>query len=194
MTLEFEEFPKIPRLRRDCIITEKLDGTNAAVRIVPVAEVETDENAVGRVGDYLIYAQSRSRFIKPGADNFGFAAWVVANQEELVEGLGEGTHFGEWWGPGIQRGYNQKVKRFSLFNTTRWDEAAPTCCHVVPTLYTGVFSDAAVESTINALRKNGSVAAPEFMKPEGIIVYHVASRHIYKVLLEGDELPKGLAA
>ncbi len=194
MTLEFMEFPKIPRLRRECIITEKLDGTNAAVRIVPLAQVETDANAIGRVGDYLIYAQSRSRFIIPGTDNFGFASWVVANQEELVLGLGEGTHFGEWWGQGIQRGYGQKQKRFSLFNTIRWDEAVPTCCYVVPTLYTGVFSDAAVEAALNALRKNGSVAAPEFMKPEGIIVYHVASHHVYKVLLEGDELPKGLAA
>jgi hypothetical protein len=29
----FEEFQKIPRLRRDCVITEKIDGTNAQIYI-----------------------------------------------------------------------------------------------------------------------------------------------------------------
>ena len=28
---EFVGFPKIPRLTRDCVITEKLDGTNASI-------------------------------------------------------------------------------------------------------------------------------------------------------------------
>ena len=31
MTLEFEAFPKIPRLNRGMVITEKIDGTNACV-------------------------------------------------------------------------------------------------------------------------------------------------------------------
>lgn len=29
--LEFVEFPKIPRLSRDIIVTEKIDGTNAQI-------------------------------------------------------------------------------------------------------------------------------------------------------------------
>ena len=32
-TMEFVEFPKIPRVSRECIITEKIDGTNASVWI-----------------------------------------------------------------------------------------------------------------------------------------------------------------
>ena len=28
------------------------------------------------------------------------------------------------------------------------------------------------------------------MKPEGIVVYHTAGGHLYKVTLEGDETPK----
>ncbi len=31
--MEFKEFPKIARLTRDCIITEKIDGTNASIYI-----------------------------------------------------------------------------------------------------------------------------------------------------------------
>ena len=30
---EFQTFNKIPRLSRDCVITEKLDGTNAQILI-----------------------------------------------------------------------------------------------------------------------------------------------------------------
>ena len=29
MSIDFEPWPKTPRLRRDCVITEKIDGTNA---------------------------------------------------------------------------------------------------------------------------------------------------------------------
>lgn len=31
--IEFKAWPKIPRLFRDVIITEKIDGTNAAIHI-----------------------------------------------------------------------------------------------------------------------------------------------------------------
>jgi len=31
--IEFKEFPKIARLSRECIITEKIDGTNASILI-----------------------------------------------------------------------------------------------------------------------------------------------------------------
>ena len=34
----FQPFSKIARLNRDCVITEKLDGTNAQVHVVPAAE------------------------------------------------------------------------------------------------------------------------------------------------------------
>lgn len=33
-----------------------------------------------------------------------------------------------------------------------------------------------------------------FDRPEGVVVYHHAGRHLYKILLEGDDLPKGVAA
>lgn len=33
--MKFQPFNKIPRLSRGCIITEKIDGTNASVIIIP---------------------------------------------------------------------------------------------------------------------------------------------------------------
>lgn len=188
--LEFQEFPKIPRLRRDCVITEKLDGTNAAIRIMEDAH-EDDPNRLAFVDGLSVFAQSRSRFVRPGADNFGFASWVAANAPALVA-LGPGSHFGEWWGAGIQRGYGGAPKTFSLFNVARWRSVVlPAGVSRVPILYEGPFSDEAVASALDCLAKEGSFAAPGFMKPEGVVVYHTASQHIYKVLLENDSQPKG---
>ncbi len=175
--IEFQEFPKIPRLNRDCIISEKIDGSNGQVIIH---------------GDQIA-AASRSRIITPDMDNFGFAKWVHDNRADLMS-LGEGRHFGEWWGAGIQRRYGQETKRFSLFNASRWTEQRPACCDVVPVLYHGKFSTAAVEDCIARLREFGSVAAPGFMKPEGIIVWHIAAQTRFKVTLEKDEEPKSRAA
>ena len=59
-TPQYVAFPKIPRLNREVVFSEKIDGTNACVGIV----------------DDVVFAQSRSRVITPGDDNFGFAAWV----------------------------------------------------------------------------------------------------------------------
>lgn len=193
---EFKEFSKIARLSRPCTITEKLDGTNAAVVIerVPPGVVE-DANAVCRIEYFDIYAQSRSRFIKPGDDNFGFAAWVDKNAAELLD-LGEGTHFGEWWGAGVGRRYGLSEKRFSLFNTARWSDytTRPACCHVVPVLYEGLFTSDAVQACVGMLRKTSSFAAPGFMNPEGVIVWHEAARTYFKKTLDKDEEWKGKSA
>lgn len=174
----FQEFPKIARLNREIVITEKIDGTNASVH---VAE------------DGRVFAGSRTRWITPEDDNFGFARWVKEHEEELRIGLGFGTHFGEWWGAGIQRKYGQTTKRFSLFNVARWGETRPACCGVVPTIYRGPFSGEAIEHALEALRIEGSLAAKGFMKPEGIVVYHTASGQLFKATVEKDEMPKALA-
>lgn len=177
---EFVPFPKIPRLSREIIVTEKIDGTNSQIFIAD---------------DGVILAGSRNRWLHIGDDNFGFAKWVVEHQDELRE-LGPGRHFGEWWGGGIQRGYGLQKgeKRFSLFNVSRWADERPACCHVVPTLYRGEFSQGAIDDALAELRTNGSQAAPGFMRPEGVIVFHVAANMGFKKTLEKDAEPKGLAA
>ncbi len=176
---EFQPFDKIPRLRRNVIVTEKIDGTNAIVHIA-------DDFTTIRAG-------SRTRWITPEDDNYGFARWVAENRDELIK-LGPGYHYGEWWGAGIQRRYGLTEKRFSLFNAGRWtDDVRPKCCGVVPVLATGS-ADEAVETALTLLRTSGSVAAPGFMNPEGIVVYHTASRSLFKVTLDADGEPKGRAA
>lgn len=173
---QFQPFPKIPRLNRTVILTEKIDGTNACVHVT---------------SDGVVYAQSRNRSITPDDDNFGFARWVAEHSQELLK-LGQGYHYGEWWGLGIQRGYGLKEKRFSLFNTARWSDplVRPACCHVVPVL--GAWEGfGSVEHHIKRLKAEGSQAAPGFMQPEGLIAFHSASGQLFKVLIENDDKPKG---
>lgn len=191
--MEFAEFPKMARLSREIIITEKIDGTNAQLAIVEL-DGHPVEGAVYQSGGLALYAGSRTRWITPEDDNFGFAKWAFENAEELLK-LGIGRHFGEWWGGGIQRKYGVSEKRFSLFNVSRWegDAVRPACCLVVPTLYRGEFTSEAAEIALAELRANGSRAAPGFMKPEGIVLYHVAAGIGFKKTLEKDELPKSLA-
>lgn len=217
MTPTFIPFPKMGRLRREAIITEKIDGTNSTVHIVKLADNEimpTGTPIVACHGDLLLYAGSRTRWITPENDNFGFASWVRDNASQLIE-LGVGTHRGEWWGRGIQRNYGLKERRFSLFNamlwaeegsplgiaSTVWDEKArqmiekpqkhaPACCNVVPVLYRGMFSTGIAGAKLCDLAEKGSRAARGFMKPEGIVVFHTASQVGFKATIEGDDSPK----
>ncbi len=186
--IDFTPFPKISRLNRECVVTEKIDGTNACIYIGDLYGLED-----GREPEFLV--GSRSRWITPEADNFGFAKWAYENKAELLK-LGPGTHYGEWWGSGIQRGYGLQKgeKRFSLFNVHRWSDPTirPSCCHVVPTLTRGLDIREVAEKGLRILMAGGSAASPGFMKPEGIVVYHTAGGHLFKVTLEKDEAPKCL--
>jgi hypothetical protein len=176
----FKEFSKIARLSRQVVITEKIDGTNGIV-YVPDDPAEP------------LLAGSRNRWIPPGGGHFGFEMWVKNHADEL-RALGPGYHYGEWWGPGVgRRGYDlpQGEKRWSLFNVSRWGADRPVCCDVVPVLVRGLFTTALVEEAVTLLRDRGSFAAPGFMRPEGIVIYHVQGNVLFKKTLEYDEVPKG---
>lgn len=213
--VQFEPWPKIARLNRDIQITEKIDGTNAAVVIVPKIELDhisTPETgywslfdndnriAVAFSADHVVFAQSRTRFVTTENDNYGFARWVRDNAETLVADLGPGRHFGEWWGAKIQSGYGMKGEGrrfFSLFNSTRWSEAdfATPNLRTVPVLYEGPFDQGEIESAIIDLIDMGSLAAAYEGEPhieaEGVVVWHTAARTSFKVTIKGDESPKG---
>ena len=189
---EFVGFPKIARLSRDCIVTEKIDGTNGQILI----DVDTHP------GEIRFLVGSKSRWIDPEHDNFGFAQWAYEHKEELIQGLGPGRHFGEWWGQGIQRNYGLKEKRFSLFNVSRWinseSERAndkqfvkPVCCHIVPIITIGKFDVLDFGHIMARFLFEGSHAAPGFMKPEGIVIFHVAGNFGLKKTFEKDEEGKG---
>lgn len=217
--IEFQPFAKISRLSREVVVTEKIDGTNAQIYIVKSCERAEVPGAVAiyrgdamNPDDVDVYAGSRNRWLAVGNDNYGFASWVASHVEELKL-LGPGRHFGEWWGAGIQRKYGQTQKRFSLFNVGRWAPAQagnpfsgvfctdPTpeqkcraieCCHVVPTIWRGIFDTGEINDFIEMLRIEGSFAAPGFKDPEGIVIYHTASGTLFKKTLKDDETPKTL--
>lgn len=173
---EFKSWASIERLRKytGCVVTEKIDGTNG---IVHVAENGT------------VTAGSRNRWLTLDSDNYGFCRWVTDHADELRQ-LGPGYHYGEWWGAGIQRRYGVQDKRFSLFNVARWGEGGadadkkPGCCLVVPVLYRGEYSADAVRAVAHELQRTGSVAAPGFMDPEGIVALFAG--RLFKYTLDGD--------
>lgn len=175
MTVEFESFKKIPRLFRECIITEKLDGTNAQI-LIPDNDFEP------------ILVGSRNRWITPGktTDNYGFAVFVENNKDALRR-LGPGRHFGEWWGVGIARGYNLTERRWSLFNTSKpLPEGLPSNVYQVPVLATIEFNTNRIALELGLLQASGSHAAPGYMNPEGVVVFHKASGQLFKYTFDGD--------
>jgi len=200
MSVNFEGFGKIARLNRECVVTEKIDGTNAQILILLRAETKDWDQyppqfLLAGNSDMVMLAGSRTKFLSistKNGDNYGFGRWVYENNEELFK-LGPGRHFGEWWGKGIQRGYGLEEKRFSLFNTARWGKAEdrPACVGVVPVLYQGPFTTEDVNGCVKNLKTYGSMAVPGYMNPEGVVVYHTAANELFKVTCEGDEKWKG---
>ena len=210
--IPFVKFSKIPRLNRDMIITEKIDGTNAQIFIEHKAIIDDwvngpetadwvyefgnrvlVENELDYDYNYYVFAGSRNRWISQADDNYGFAKWVATNKDDLAR-LGPGLHFGEWWGQHIQRGYSLNEKRFSLFNVKKWENPRnrPDCCHCVPVLYEGPFSIGDVNKLMWGLKERGSKAAPGFMHPEGLIVFHMAAGQYFKATCKNDAVPKAL--
>lgn len=216
----FPAFRPIPRLHREITITEKIDGTNGLISI----ERRSFGSAAGGVPQHVLWvildttdldkdqypmwefwvsAGSHKRWLTPTDDNYGFAAWVIVNVHTLVHDLGEGNHYGEWWGHGIQRGYGlpKGDRRFSLFNVSRWTtddgpiKFATPGLDVVPVIYSrapGEFLSTYVCDALESLRWRGSDAVEGYGKPEGIVIYHHASNSLFKVTLENDEVPKSL--
>jgi hypothetical protein len=212
----YPKFKPIPRLHRRVVVTEKVDGTNGLVEIrrfsmaeanLPGVTVFDDSNAA-----YRVSAGSRNRWLSPENDNFGFARWVWDKAEALLP-LGEGKHYGEWFGKGIQSGYGLDEKRFALFNVNRWFDArnpgetlsyqeyfpkaqqAPSIVTAVPVIAIGNGRDinSTVEYALHTLESEGSIIAPGFMKPEGVVVWHEAAQAYFKATIHNDDQPKSVA-
>lgn len=213
--MEFQKFPKIPRLYGGgtVTITEKIDGTNAQVLIIPAHDDPEPETALATplvegVGVSTVRAGSRKRWLTVEQDNFGFAAYVKSHANQLVFDLGPGRHFGEFYGRGIQRGYGLDNRRFALFNVSKWRgvEFETPALEVVPVV--GYISNARtfdaaradgdiwggidvdIEYALYVLRDGGSQAVPGYMNPEGVVVYHHRANQLFKVLLHGDRVSK----
>ena len=158
MSIEFKAWPKIARGKGQHVtISEKLDGTNACVIII-------DGELTG--------VQSRKRLLTLDNDNYGFCKWAYENKEKLEE-LGDGYHYGEWYGEGIQKNHHKKDgKYFALFNTFRWTETPLPIelnLEIVPILYVGPVDDINIENAMLSLE----LQAKELdYTPEGVVAYY----------------------
>lgn len=198
---EFKAWGSTKRENKSKTITEKINGTNACV--------------VAQNGK--VTAQSRNRIITPDDDNFGFAKWVYDNAGALIDTLGWGYHYGEWYGEGIQKNpLGIEGKRFALFHATKYTEAngfelskvdgletVPLLHHGQCDVYTipGIMQDLQTYGT----KVQGAKTTPmesaipglpvEFVynkaaDAEGIIIWNNETRTRTKLLLENDELHK----
>ncbi|WP_326554639.1 RNA ligase family protein [Micromonospora sp. NBC_01813] len=146
-------------LPRHMTVTELIDGANCCVYIEQ------------RGSGWLVGAQSRNRVLTVDNDHYGFAEWVSAEAEALVELLGPGRHYGEWWGAGINRNYGLSERRWTPLHPKRQVSAPEIGIQPLPMLYEGAFTVFMVQEAIEHLRCNGSMAAPGFMEPEGVLIF-----------------------
>lgn len=165
----FDEIKNVGKVKLNMFITQKIHGTNAQILITE---------------DGQIRAGSRTRWIFPGDDNYGFAAWVEANKEELIAKLGVGRHFGEWAGPGINSSEGLETKTLVLFDHARYPEL-PAGCLTVPVLYKGPLDFKMADVVMNELKNNGSKLVPGFMRPEGIVISFAGQR--FKQVFDAEE-------
>jgi hypothetical protein len=195
----FIKWPSTPRFHKGLTITEKIDGTNACIRIL----------------DGTVTTQSRKRLITPDDDNFGFARWAYDNAGALTDVLGYGVHFGEWFGEGIQKNpLGIEGKRFALFSPWKFNDTEKEriensgLVEFVPVLFEGQADEWTIPHTIENLRIYGSRVhgAASYTREvfpgedgsyevsacaEGVIVWHRETQQKYKILLEQDAIHKG---
>lgn len=193
--MEFEAFPKIARFKGlRLAITQKIHGSNAQVYIRNILEEDVyklkDARGIQKIDDkyYELKCGSRTRWITPDADNFGFATFIYANAEEFVKKLGVGRHFGEWAGPGINSGEGLTEKTFVLFDYWKFppERELPPGCVVVPVLYDGKADLEIITDVFSGLKIQGSELVSGYMKPEGIVITLNGER--YKKVFTPEEV------
>lgn len=205
---EFKEFRKIARLNREVVVTEKIDGTNGLVWI-------GDEGAVvaGSKSRWLSPAEDNhgfARWVKDHADElrglgpgYHYGEWWGAGIQRRY-GLAQkcfSLFNVSRWGDFQTAPCSKCMLSEATFAPTAClrcgtarpvaRPSRPACCYVVPELARGVDIRETTERALSWLRANGSAAAPGFMRPEGVVVFHSASSQLFKVTLEKDEAPKG---
>lgn len=194
----FKSWGSTTRENKNKTITEKIDGTNACLVIT----------------DGEVKAQSRKRMITPDDDNYGFARWAYDNAGALLDTLGYGYHYGEWYGEGIQKNpLGIEGKRFALFHATKYTAAngfdleQVDGLETVPLLHHGQCNLWTIPNIMQDLDLYGSKVkgarvekVPSFMdmnitfdraaSAEGIIIWNNETKTRTKMLLENDAFHK----
>src|ERR1035437_996109 len=214
MDPKFESFPDIKKLGTAVLfITQKIHGANAQIFIYRDYKVLETVKADAKIEEYQdtypgvelglelydpsnsllverftnLACGSRSQWVSPGKDNYGFDEMVYANKQAFIDTLGLGRHYGEWAGPGINSGEGLKTKTFVLFDHWKYppERPLPPNTVVVPVLYSGPFDMAKVQECMDDLKANGSKLVPGFTRPEGCVVRIKGDR--YKVVFNAEE-------
>lgn len=189
---DFIPFPKIENIvKLKMSVTQKIHGSNAQIYIT--RHIDDDFGA-----HWEIKAGSRTRWLTCDDDNYGFGKWVHDNQIELINVLGEGRHYGEWCGKGINAGEGLSTKVFVLFDWWKYSDKEKYPYHpfisdtlrlrVVPVLYTGDFSYEIIDELMRDLKITGSRLTPPgwYMKPEGIVIDINGVK--YKKVFDNEEI------
>lgn len=198
---EFRGWGSTTRENKHKDVMEKIDGTNGCVVI----------------WDGKVSAQSRKRIITPGDDNFGFAKWVYDNAGVLMDTLGYGYHYGEWFGEGIQKNpLGIEGKRFALFQATKYTEkngyelSKVDGLETVPLLHSGQCDVWTIPNIMRNLETYGSkvvgaaaekvasaipglkseVVYSKAADAEGIIIWNKETQTRTKMLLKDDAFHK----
>lgn len=192
--MSYPSFPSIERLENlYCHITEKVDGTNGLIELY-------DSSIEG------VLFGSRNRYISANDDNMGFVSFFknytnqlgtltnYIEEEKLIYPI---RIYGEWFGKGIQRGYNLEAKFFMPFNeylAIKMIDAGIPHIKMPVTLYSGKFSVEILEGCMNKLKDEGSQVVPGYNRPEGVVVYFPKHNFRLKETFEGpkwkDAIPK----
>lgn len=186
---EFKSFGKITRYENKVHlrITQKMHGTNAQICIFNNPDL-VDPNCITNPQPFDILVGSRNRWITPENDNFGFAQWCYTHKDFLIKLLGEGRHYGEWCGPGINSGEGLTEKTLFLFNKQIDICALPI--RTVPTLFDNEVPynliNTIVSMKMDDLKNKGSEAVPGFMTPEGVVIEINGKR--FKQVFEQEEV------
>lgn len=160
--LEFKPFSKIAKIDAlSMVITQKIHGSNAQLLVFKNSFEELD-----------ILVGSRTRWLSPECDNYGFASFIYENKQEFIDKLGEGRYYGEWAGPGINSGEGLTEKTLVLFDHYRFtpERPLPPRTKVVPVLYKGTIKWDELDICMRDLALVGSKLVPGFIRVEGIVI------------------------
>jgi hypothetical protein len=98
---EIESFHNIRKFAK--AYPENLKGSNT-VKYRPKVKLHGTNAAVQVHADGSLVSQSRTQLLSATADNAGFAKWVIANETAWSKATHGFIYFGEWIGPGVQKG------------------------------------------------------------------------------------------
>jgi hypothetical protein len=139
MHVSWPEIDNFHSLRRQFVKNPFLYENNKVVRYMAKVKLHGTNSGVRINSDGSIHALSRTAVITPEKDNAGFASFVYANKKafELLKADHDFIIYGEWCGPGIQKGVavtkipNKIFAIFSILSLTPGSKDLTICPKII---------------------------------------------------------------